>query len=329
MLRSITDTIHTWCRPVLVALFCWRGISWHLRWRTLLLQPILCITYSIERFPYLFSRPFVVEWLPVWKHRQARVLVFKQPPSSSSSSSDEKARPLHVEIHGGAFMGGTPEGLADFDQRVAKETGAVVVSITYRFAPEHVFPAAIDDVDDIIAWIKENALQRWHADPELMTISGTSAGANLALASLQAEGCHPPSKTAPKAVVSFCGVIDLRLSPDQKPKPEGFPKKDPLAVMIPMFDAYATEARRTNMENPRLSPAITDRKMLPPRILLVIADMDILLAEELEFARRVNEEDERDGWEGEPRVAMHRAPGMMHGFNQRKLFYCKCAAARC
>lgn len=312
MLNSITSffkILHLWFRPTLVALFNPR-LSWAIRWRTLLLQPTCLITYSLETLPYLFSRPFQVEHLPVWKDRSVRCLVFKAPNSS------RKLRPLHIEIHGGAFIGGSPEGMAHFDEKVARETGAVVVSITYRFAPENTFPAAIDDVDDTVRWIKKHAADRWGADPTLLTMSGTSAGGNLCLASGQQPDCHGLSPTATKAFIGFDSAVDLRRSPNDKPRPEGFPKTDPLAVLVPLFDAYAAPARIKHIDDPRLSPAVAKRETLPPRMLLTIAGMDILVAEQMELADRINAEDVRDGCE--PRVETMLVPGMIHGYIQCK-----------
>lgn len=307
MLTGIIHTAHLYLRPVLVALF-YPNIPFYLRWRTLLLQPTVFITYTLETFPYWFSSPFHVEYLPVWRDRTVRALVFKEP----GTGKGRKLRPLHIEIHGGAFMGGTAEGMAPFDHRVAKETGAVVVSITYRFAPEHVFPAAIDDVDDTIAWIKQNAERKWGADAALMTVSGASSGANLALASTQQPANQPPSETAPKAIVTFDAAIDLRLTPADKPRPEGFPRSEPLKVLYPLFDAYVTPARAANMHNPRLHPALAKPETLPERISMIIAGMDIVKHEQEVFAKRINEQN------GSERVETMVMDGMMHGYMERE-----------
>lgn len=289
MILSVFRTITTWYRPLLVALFN-PNIPFHLRWRTLLLQPISLITYSINTFPYLFSRPFTVEYLPISRTRSTRALIFKHP----GTGKGRPLRPLHVEIHGGSFIGGLAESNARFDERLARETGAVVVSITYRFAPENTFPCAIDDVDATIKWIQEHAESKWSADATLMTVSGFSAGGNLALAATQQTNCHGPSKTAFKAAVTFYGALDLRLEPGMKPKPVNFPKSDPLEVLLPLFDAYAQLARSTHMADPRLHPTLAKRETLPGKILLVVAAIDILYEEQMAFKERVNEEARRD-----------------------------------
>jgi len=102
---------------------------------------------------------------------------------------------------------GLPEDNAELCNKVCEETGAVVVSISYRYAPKHVFPAAIDDVDEILCHLRENAEKKYGADPCLMTVSGSSAGGNLAMAAAQQVDCHAPSPTSLKAAVILYGVV--------------------------------------------------------------------------------------------------------------------------
>jgi acetyl esterase/lipase len=269
----------------LVALFN-PTIPFHLRWRTLLLQPITLLTYSINTIPYLFSRPFQVEYLPVFPSRPVRALIFKSP----GTGKGRPLRPLHVEIHGGAFIGGLAESNARFDERLAQQTGAVVVSITYRFAPEHTFPSAIDDVDATIAWIQRHAQSKWGADASLMTVSGFSCGGNLALAATQQDNCHAPAPTAIRAAVTFYGALDLRLEPGGKRKPANYPASDPLRFLMPLFDAYARPARAKHAADARLHPALATRETLPDRMLLVVAAVDILFDEQVAFQERVRSE---------------------------------------
>lgn len=316
MILSILREARSWLRPLLVALFE-PGIAWALRWRLLILQPTVFITYSIGKVPYLFSRPFTVEYLLISPERpHVRVLVFK---SEVAAGTGRGLRPLHVDIHGGAFIGGLPENFAPFCSRVAKETGAVVVSITYRYAPEHTFPVAIDDVDATIRWMRDHAQERWGADPTLMTISGSSAGANLAFAAMQQPECHGPSPTAIKASASFYAVMEQRISPWEKPRPAKMPKSDPTAVLMPLFDAYPAKARRAHMNDPRLSPVLANRETLPRRMLMVIAAIDILVEEQMSLVERVREEDLRDSsMEGQQRIGVVVEEDGFHGYLERE-----------
>jgi acetyl esterase/lipase len=114
---------------------------------------------------------------------------------------------LHLDVHGGAFLGGLPESDAYFCDALAQQTGAVVISVSYRYAPVHAFPAAIDDVDAVVRYLQTHAAERFGADPELLTVSGFSAGGNLVLAGSQAVGCHGLASTAMKASVTFYAPV--------------------------------------------------------------------------------------------------------------------------
>ena len=311
MILGIVRGFYEWLDPFRVALFS-RSIPFNLRWRLLLLQPLTLITYTLTHVPYFFSRSYETKYLPLESEKFSRALIFLPPTNKSST----EPRPLHINVHAGAFIGGRSEPHAHFYERLAKETGAVVIAISHRFAPQHVFPSAIDDVDNAIKYIQLHALQLWNANPELTTVSGFSAGGNLILAATQQPNCHAPSPFAFRASVTFYASIDLRISPDQKPKSGGIPKKDPAEVLIPLFDSYPAKARLTNMENPRLNPIVADRKTLPEKMMMVVPGTDILVVEQLAFAKRVNAEDEGDMGEGRVEVVFKEK--LFHGFGEGK-----------
>ncbi|KAK1751411.1 Alpha/Beta hydrolase protein [Echria macrotheca] len=282
MLLTASRTLRSWFRPAIDALFG-RNLPFAYRWRLLLLQPISLITYSIATIPWLFSRPFKAEYITVAPGRTLRILVFNQ----YGPNKEGKLRPLHLDIHGGAFVGGLPEANAQFCARVAEQTGAVVFSTSYRYAPAHPFPAAIDDVDAVLAYLRKHAIEKYGADPNLITVSGDSAGGNLALATaLSAPG-------AVKASVTFYASINLRLSPWQKPY--GMPGttkrlKDPFSFLLPLFDSYPGPVRDRELNNPRMSPYLAKLDDLPENMLLVVPAVDILVYEQLSFAKRLTEE---------------------------------------
>ncbi|KAK3380905.1 alpha/beta hydrolase fold-domain-containing protein [Podospora didyma] len=185
-------------------------------------------------------------------------------------------------------MGGWAEEDAVFCDQLAKTTGAVVVSIHYRYAPKFSFPAAHDDVDATIRYLQAHAEEQFGADPTLMTMSGFSAGGNLALAAAQTENCRPSAATSIKACATFFAVTDLRLKPHEKPRPKTFPKKDPMAaVFAPLLDAYPAPVRGANMDNPRMSPILASIDRLPENMFVFVAGVDILVHEQTAFVERV------------------------------------------
>jgi acetyl esterase/lipase len=90
-------------------------------------------------------------------------------------------RPCVYEIHGGGFMTGNIDMMDGWCQIVAARVGAVVVSVEYRLAPEHPFPAGVEDCFAALCWTAENA-DSLGIDSGRIAIAGQSAGGGLAAA---------------------------------------------------------------------------------------------------------------------------------------------------
>jgi acetyl esterase len=86
-----------------------------------------------------------------------------------------------VHFHGGGWTLGTLDSIDGPCRELATRADAVVVSVDYRLAPEHPFPAAVDEAAAAVEWVAETA-ERFGGDPNRLGVSGTSAGATLALA---------------------------------------------------------------------------------------------------------------------------------------------------
>lgn len=126
--------------------------------------------------------------------------------------------PAVVMIHGGGWRNGEADDMARFAAKVAR-AGFAVFNVTYRLAPDHRFPAQLEDVRDAVRWLRANAT-RYRIDPERLGAWGYSAGAHLAmlLGVVEDDALDDAPASAPSArvsaVVAGAGPTDLREYPD-------------------------------------------------------------------------------------------------------------------
>jgi acetyl esterase len=88
-------------------------------------------------------------------------------------------KPVVLYLHGGGFVGGTVDVADEPCRAVADASGAIVVSVEYRLAPEHRFPAAPDDAYAALNWVA-GRIAEYGGDPGNIVVMGDSAGGNLA-----------------------------------------------------------------------------------------------------------------------------------------------------
>jgi acetyl esterase len=93
----------------------------------------------------------------------------------------EAPAPVLVWFHGGGWVIGSLDTCDAQCRQIAERAGVVVVSVGYRLAPEHVFPAAFDDAVAALEWVAANAAT-FGGDPTKIAVGGASAGGNLAAA---------------------------------------------------------------------------------------------------------------------------------------------------
>ena len=125
----------------------------------------------------------------------------------AGSSTD---RPAVLLLHGGGWEGGDKSEL-EWAGAALADLGYVAVSANYRLAPEHPFPAAVDDVRAAVRWLRAPEQQeRYGIDPKLIGAAGSSAGGHL-VGMLAAMGHGRRDRGSRIAVgVSWSGPMDLR-----------------------------------------------------------------------------------------------------------------------
>jgi acetyl esterase/lipase len=181
------------------------------------------------------------------------------------------ARGVYLDIHGGGFyMGLAARGDAP-NQRLARALGVVVVSVDYRLAPEHPWPAAPDDCETAALWLVEETGARFGTNR--LAIGGVSAGATLAMTTLLRLRERGLATAFAGAALQF-GTYDL-----SGQTPAGRRLDGEFFIR-----AYAGDA--ADRTDPDISPVYGDLRGLPPA-LLVVGSLDILLEDNLVMAARL------------------------------------------
>lgn len=207
--------------------------------------------------------------------------------------------PVIVYYHGGGWV------IADLDtyepsaRALAEKTGAIVVSVAYRQAPDHVYPAAHEDSYAAYEWVTQNAAQMG-GDPDRIATAGESAGGNLAVAvALMAQ---ERGGRVPDAVVSVYPIADGDV---QSRSYDEYANAAPLnrPLMEWFFNYYTPDWRSRNYEYVDLIER--DYDGFPPTT-IINAEIDPLQAEGGTLAERMR----GDGVD----VVREVYPGVTHEF---------------
>lgn len=112
--------------------------------------------------------------------------------------------PTVIIVHGGGFIAGTKQSYVPPLFEPLTKAGFTWFTINYRLAPQYPFPAAVDDVERAIIWVKRHAAE-YKADPRRIALVGESAGGHL----VSYVGAEHKPEAAVAAVVSFYGPHDF------------------------------------------------------------------------------------------------------------------------
>ncbi|MGE3915689.1 MAG: alpha/beta hydrolase [Hyphomicrobiaceae bacterium] len=192
--------------------------------------------------------------------------------------------PACIYAHGGGFVVGDLDMVETICRSICRDAGIVVVSVDYRLAPEHRFPAGLDDMTATVRFVARNAAELG-IDADRLAVGGDSAGGNLAAAAAQA--LRGPGGIALRYQVLVYPVTDLTCSqPSYSELGTGYPlTEDRMRNYIRLYlDDPARQA-----SDPRASPLLAASLAGLPPALVVVAGLDPLVDEGVAYARRLQE----------------------------------------
>ncbi|PKH38475.1 acetyl esterase [Nocardioides alpinus] len=204
-----------------------------------------------------------------------------------------------VWLHGGGWMTGSLETADVVARALCARAGLVVVSVDYRLAPEHPWPAAVDDARNAVNWVAKKVRSRELPGPVL--VGGDSAGGNIAAV----IALEPDLKDVLGGQVLVYPAVRLDAEPPGLPSraeyKEGF-GLEPNALEIAV-QAYAPRAQ--DRTDPRVSPGLSTELAAAPPTIVVTAGCDPLRDEGNGYADALRAA-------GVP-VQLIELPGLIHG----------------
>ena len=222
--------------------------------------------------------------------------------------------PLVVYLHGGGWTIGSLDSHDRMCRRLADGSGAAVLAIDYRLAPEHPWPALVNDTVAALRWVATAPAGLGEA-PTAVAVAGDSAGGTLAaLGCLRLRDEYPPA--LPDLQVLLYANTDLTGSqPSMREKATGWGLD---AATVRFFNSQWVPDQ-ARWSDPGVSPLHAPDLSGLPSALVVSAEHDPLRDESEVYARRL-----RDAG---VQVELRREPGLIHGFMTLDEISPACAAA--
>jgi monoterpene epsilon-lactone hydrolase len=237
-------------------------------------------------------KPIDIEWLRgMTRNTPRRTLAVPQGYKVDSLQSDQglsfdvadqsaprktSASTIVLYLHGGGYVFGSPKTHRQVLIAMAKAFEAPVYGLDYRLAPEHPFPAAVEDAANAYRWL----LAR-HPQASIV-LAGDSAGAGLAIAT--AIGVRDTGLPPAKAIVAFSPYSDLAVTGASI---EANAKSCAMFTPRGIREAAALYLAGADARDPRASPLYADFKGLPP-MLLFASRHEILRDDTLRLAERAS-----------------------------------------
>lgn len=182
-----------------------------------------------------------------------------------------------VYLHGGAYVSMSPRSHRRLVSHLAAATGCRVIAVDYRLAPEHPYPAALDDAT--AAYTAHLA----EAPQQKVVLAGDSAGGGLALAT--AIALRDRGQPLPAALVLIAPWVDLTCSGDSM---RSRTRRERVLTPAALPDDARRYAGDLDVHSPLVSPLFADLEGLPP-MLIQVGDDEVLLDDSLRLAQRAQD----------------------------------------
>jgi len=217
-------------------------------------------------------------------------------------SKDDNDQAVIMYFHGGGFVVGNLESHDSTCRRLAKQNSCIVVSVDYRLAPEHQFPAAIEDCYNASCWVYSNA-ETIGADKKKLIVMGDSAGGNLAtVITMMARDKGFPLISYQ---ILICPLLDVTLSMNSiNTLSKGYIlNKDLLSWFILNYCGNIKDLKQAY-----LSPLFSNNLNNLPPALIITGEYDPLKDEGRAYAKKLKDSGNK--------VSFKEYKGMIHIFFQ-------------
>jgi len=236
-------------------------LSWSLtmaRWITGLFDKLSGLFQSGIRSSPMMRSNYMAEWI-------------NEAPASD-------AGPVILYLPGGAFLMRTPNMHRSLVDRLTVAAGASSLLVFYRLAPEHPFPACLEDAVDAYRYLLDSGVE-----PNQIVVVGDSAGGCLTLSTLLK--LRDEELPMPAGGIVMSPVTDFTHSGESRTRNA---KSDPVLSTNPRIDQNALFLVDTPPDDPLASPAFADFSGLPP-IMALVSDSEMLLDDTLAVQRKAEQ----------------------------------------
>jgi len=213
--------------------------------------------------------------------------------------TEEKSTAL-VYLHGGGFVAGSVEVYDPLTRALAKRAGCVVISVDYRLAPEHMYPAALDDCWAATRWVTSNA-EQLGLDEWKIGVGGDSAGGALAAICARRGRDH--------GIAIACQLLLYPITSHDMNTPSYSLFSQGYLLTRDAMHWYWRQYVGENADgtgDPDISPAAEHDLRRLPRAIVVTAEADVLRDEAEAYAQRL--------FISTVETEGYRYDGMVHGF---------------